>query len=49
MLLMLYGLIMLGLAHVADSWIVLLAATPLGFAALLGLLCLWLYRRDFYA
>lgn len=49
MLLMLYGFIMLGLAHVADTWIVLLAATPLAFAALLSLLCLWLYRRDFYA
>ena len=49
LLLFLYAGIMLGLARVADSWIVLLAATPLGFAALLGLGCLWLYRRDFYA
>ena len=42
-------LVMLGLSRVADSWIVLLAATPLLFALLLTLGCLWAYRRDFYA
>ena len=48
-LLFLYGLVILGLSRVADAWIVLLAATPLAFAALMALGCLWLYRRDFYA
>lgn len=40
---------MLALSAVADAWIVLLAATPLLFAALMALGCLVLYRRDFYA
>lgn len=41
--------VMVGLSRVADYWIVLLAATPLLFALLLTLGCLWAYRRDFYA
>jgi len=42
-------LVMVGLSRVADIWIVLLAATPLLFALVLALGCLWAYRRDFYA
>lgn len=42
-------LVMVGLSKAADIWIVLLAATPLVFALVLALGCLWAYRRDFYA
>lgn len=48
-LLVFWLLVMLGLSRVADGWIVLLAATPLLFALLLGVGCLLAYRRDFYA
>ena len=48
-LLLLWAFVVLGLALVADFWIVALAATPLLFAAALALLCWWAYRRDFYA
>jgi len=41
--------VMLGLSRVADAWIVLLAATPLVFALIIGVGCLLAYRRDFYA
>lgn len=44
-----WGLVVLGLARVADFWIVALAAVPLLFAGVLALLCWWAYRRDFYA
>ena len=44
-----YLLIMLGLTHVADGWIVALAATPLFFAIFLASACFLAYRRDFYA
>ena len=49
LLLALWSGVVVGLAQVADRWIVMLAATPLAFACLLTLLCLWAYRRDFYA
>ena len=48
-LLLFWSGLMLALSAVADGWIVLLAATPLLFAALMALGCLVLYRRDFYA
>jgi len=44
-----WSVVVLGLARVADPWIVALMAMPLVFAALLALLCWWAYRRDFYA
>jgi len=44
-----WAIVVIGLARVADLWIVALAATPLPFALLLTLLCWWAYRRDFYA
>jgi hypothetical protein len=44
-----WAVVVIGLARVADFWIVALAATPLPFALLLTLLCWWAYRRDFYA
>lgn len=49
LLLVVYGVVMLGLAQVADGWIVALAATPLLFALLLAAGCWLAYRRDFYA
>lgn len=49
LLLFFWAFVMLALAHVADSWIVFLAATPLAFAAFLTLLCWLAYRKDFYA
>lgn len=49
LLLLIYGLVMLGLTRVADGWIVALAATPLLFALLLAAGCWLAYRRDFYA
>tara|TARA_E500000178_G_scaffold121715_1_gene121740 strand:- start:1012 stop:1164 length:153 start_codon:yes stop_codon:yes gene_type:complete len=48
-LLFLWSGVVAALARVADPWIVGLAATPLAFAACLALLCLWAYRKDFYA
>ena len=49
LLLLLWCGVVTGLAQVADTWIVLLAACPLLFAALITILCFWAYRRDFYA
>lgn len=49
LLLLIYGVVMLGLTQVADGWIVGLAATPLLFALLLAGGCWLAYRRDFYA
>jgi len=49
LLLLLWAGLMTLLARSADGWIVMLAATPLGFAGLLTLLCWLAYRRDFYA
>ncbi len=49
LLLLLWAGMMTLLARAADGWIVMLAATPLGFAGLLTLLCWLAYRRDFYA
>jgi len=49
LLLLLWSLVILGLALVADLWIVALSAMPLLFAGALALLCWWAYRRDFYA
>ena len=49
LLLFLWCGIVAGLASVADSWIVLLASSPLFFALFLAMLCFWAYRRDFYA
>ena len=49
LLMLFYAGLMIGLTRVADSWIVALAMTPLGFALLLSLGCLLAYRRDFYA
>jgi hypothetical protein len=49
LLLLLWLGVMVGLSRGADGWIVFLAATPLGFAGLLTLLCWLAYRRDFYA
>ena len=49
LLLLMYAGLMIGLTRVADSWIVALAITPLVFALLLSLGCLFAYRRDFYA
>ncbi len=49
LLLLVYAGLMVGLMKVADSWIVVLAITPLIFALLISLGCLLAYRRDFYA
>jgi len=49
LLMVLYLVVMGGLTLVADSWIVLLALTPLAFALLIGVGCFLAYRRDFYA
>ena len=49
LLLVFYSGLMIGLAQVADSWIVVLAITPLVFALLISLGCFIAYRRDFYA
>ena len=49
LLLLVYMGLMIGLAQVADSWIVALAITPLVFALLISLGCLLAYRKDFYA
>ena len=49
LLLLVYAGLMVGLTRIADSWIVVLAITPLIFALLLSLGCLLAYRRDFYA
>ena len=49
LLLLVYAGLMIGLTQVADSWIVALAITPLGFALLISLGCLLADRRDFYA
>ncbi|KZR79892.1 hypothetical protein PMIT1342_01837 [Prochlorococcus marinus str. MIT 1342] len=49
LLVLFYLGIMVGLAQVADSWIVGLAAMPLFFAVVLTMGCLLAYLRDFYA
>ena len=47
--LLIWILIVIGLSQVADTWIVALAACPIVFALIITLLCLWAYRKDFYA
>jgi hypothetical protein len=49
LLLFLWAGIISALAQVADTWIVILAVSPLFFAAVITALCLWAYRKDFYA
>ena len=49
LLLFLWAGIVTALAQVADTWIVILAISPLFFAALITALCFWAYRKDFYA
>ena len=49
LLLFLWTGIVSALAQVADTWIVILAVSPLFFAALITVLCFWAYRQDFYA
>ena len=49
LLLIFWTFIVFCLSKVADSWIVILAISPLLFAALITILCVWAYRRDFYA
>ena len=49
LLLIFWSFIVFCLSKVADSWIVILAISPLLFAGLITVLCVWAYRRDFYA
>ena len=47
-LLFVWSIFVYGLALAADSWIVVLAASPIAFAVFITSLCLWAYRKDFY-